>query len=326
MTSRLEECSDRLASIAIARGAAIRRRERGLEGQLLLAYSVTERAAHRALSSGVQARKDAVERVAADIRAAGVVVSGEMVGCGRLEEKAFREAVIRVSGMDWKQVPDDLIRAVVTVEKFQELTMRQWVNRIAVRTRRAVREVYRRVDNGELRGTEAREALRDALKRGRDGIAFVTATFCYRATAYVRELSFRINRKNLRGVVWLSVLDERTTVHICLPRAWKRYSLPGFKPIGHDRPWLQGPGRSHPRCRARMSVALRGCKWPTAMSGEKWLRTQSKGVQEEVLGVDRSRLWRSKAITLNQMIETDHQSLLTLDELAEHDTRVADLL
>lgn len=49
---------------------------------------------------------------------------------------------------------------------------------------------------------------------------------------------------------------------------------------------------------------------------EAWLRTQTVGVQNAILGPSRASLWRSGSLSLAQLISSDNR-VLTLDQLAE---------
>lgn len=309
------DCSDRIATADVVWGASVRKRERGFAAQLERRIMGRVREAVRG-ADGSPNRAALIGAAVEAVRSAGADVGEEMLLSARAEERHLRRSMERIAETRWTRVPDDLLALVGGAERLEGLNVRQWADRIADTLGVDLRQALNRVE-----GASTTKAIRAA----RNGLRFLAATFVYRATAYARELSWQINRDRLRGVVWVSVLDDRTTPHVCIPRAWKRYRLPDFRPIGHDRPWLQGPGRSHPRCRARAVLVPAGCPWPRSRSGEKWLREQSHAVQEEVLGVRRATLWRSKRYTLNQMIEGDHSELRTLDELDDAGRRAVDL-
>lgn len=306
----MPSASDRLATADVVWGANVRRRERGFERELeeeivAPAQKLAFRAVHP--NTKVDNVSLAAREVADLLREAGRMVEAEMIGSARAEERHLRRSMMEFSEVGWTEVPDDLLELVGRAERFEGATVREWSNRLGVQAQAQIRTARGQAD--------ARELATKAVGEVRNGVRFLAANFVYRATAYARELSWQVNRSRLRGVVWLSVLDERTTPHVCIPRAWKRYSLPNFEPIGHDRPWLSGPGRSHVRCRARAVMAPRNAPWPRSMSGEKWLREQPRSVQEEILGKRRVTLWRSKKYTLNQMIDGDHESMKSVAEL-----------
>lgn len=56
---------------------------------------------------------------------------------------------------------------------------------------------------------------------------------------------------------------------------------------------------------------------PADITGEKWLAKQSNKLQEDVLGVEKAKLFRKEGITLSEMIVANRRKMLTVDQLKE---------
>lgn len=129
-------------------------------------------------------------------------------------------------------------------------------------------------------------------------------------------------------------------VHNCQARDGKRYTPITHQPIGHDYPWLGGPGRAHWGCRST-SVAitkswkeLSGADVPefspatrASMDGQipaeqvysEWLKRQSAARQDEILGDTRGAMMRSGGLAWDQMFDR-RGKWLTLEQLRERGT------
>lgn len=122
----------------------------------------------------------------------------------------------------------------------------------------------------------------------------------------------------------MSTLDSKTS-RICIARSGLEYNK-DHRPVGHSLPYLGGPGRAHWQCR---SSGLRLLKGQTKFSGTQssadgyvdanmtygaWLKTQPAGVQDDVLGKARGKLFRDGGLDI-QGFTNDRGRWLTLDEL-----------
>ena len=110
-----------------------------------------------------------------------------------------------------------------------------------------------------------------------------------------------------------SILDSRTS-YICLSRHGLRYTIPEYKPIGHEIPYLTGVPY-HPSCRSTIVIGLRsGGPIPDANVGD-WLRRQGTAMQDEILGPTRARMFREGQLTPRNLIDALTGKPLTLEEL-----------
>lgn len=150
-----------------------------------------------------------------------------------------------------------------------------------------------------------------------------------------RDETWQENADLMKGVMWVSTLDARTTREFCIPRDGLMYTLPDYKPMGHSFSWADGPGRIHPNCRSTSCPVLKSAKElglpiedlppstrasmdgqvPENMKYEDWLRTKPKEFQDEVLGKRRAELWREGRLTSLEDLVNQRGRPLTLTEL-----------
>lgn len=120
----------------------------------------------------------------------------------------------------------------------------------------------------------------------------------------------RVEEDFLKGVQWVATLDGRTTP-ACQVRDGLTYDL-AHRPLGHNVPWLAGPGRLHWNCRSTSVPLLKSWRElgvsmneidpsthasldgavPAEITYREWLGAQSTQRQDEILGSQRGRLLR----------------------------------
>jgi len=122
------------------------------------------------------------------------------------------------------------------------------------------------------------------------------------------------------GMEYISVLDARTTI-LCASRDGKIYP---FNKLPHLP--------AHYRCRSVLAPAIKeeyalikdgtrasmNGQAKASMDYRQWLKTQSKAVQNEVLGIKRAELFRSGELTLDKFVDKKG-STYTLQELRDKD-------
>lgn len=59
------------------------------------------------------------------------------------------------------------------------------------------------------------------------------------------------------SILHISTFDTHTTKEWCIPRAGKRWTIPGYKPIGHGLTYAPGAGRYHWGCRSANTFGLK---------------------------------------------------------------------
>ena len=192
-------------------------------------------------------------------------------------------------------------------------------------------QLIRRVRGGR-QGGEQVVGFMDTTRRHADSLVR-SATQAVAAAG--RQEVYRQNARLLRGVLWTSTLDLRTTV-VCAARDNKLYEPVTHEPIGHDLPWLGGPGNLHWGCRSTSAPVTKNWRdlgideddlpasarasmdgeVPTDTDFEAWLARRSVEQQDAVLGKGRAELWRQKKLSFRDLIDGNGREL-SLKELRE---------
>lgn len=237
----------------------------------------------------------------------------------------------------------DQIYAAAISRPFQGRLLSGWAGNVAesrmVLIRNAVRVGY--VEGRTtaaiiqtIRGTRALNYADGLLDRSRRELATVVQTALSHTAQTARQSFYDANASVIKALKWTSTLDSRTS-EACIVRDGLLYDPETHKPVGHDVPWLGGPGRLHFNCRSvstpvtkswkelgidieEMSPGTRASmdgQVPADMTYSEWLKGQSAARQDEVLGKVRGNLLR--AGTPMTKFTDDKGRWLTLAQLAE---------
>lgn len=191
-----------------------------------------------------------------------------------------------------------------------------------------------------IRGTRANKFTDGIVQTDRRNLEAVVRTAVSHTAASAQDAFHKANEDLIGSVMWVATLDTSTTT-LCAARDGKKYSVETHKPIGHDLPWLGGPGKAHWCCRStsvpitKSWSELGGADLPSFTPSERsamdgaapadltysdWLKNQSVGRQNQVLGVTKAQLFRSGQLTIDQFQNSKGQTL-TLDQLKARYTR-----
>lgn len=229
---------------------------------------------------------------------------------------------------------------------FQGRLLRDWVDTVEADRMTKIRNVIRAgyVDGKttdqivrEIRGTRANAYADGFLQRPRKDLESVVRTAISHVAATARNEFNSANSEILKAERWVSTLDSKTSA-TCRIRDHLQYTVETHKPIGHKIPWLEGPGKIHWQCRSTSSPVTKSWRelgipldemTPTeraSMDGQvpaettysEWLERQSAERQEQVLGVERAKLYRQGGMELSDFY-SERGVWLTLDQLRETD-------
>lgn len=218
-----------------------------------------------------------------------------------------------------------------------------WTRQGDVLKNRFIDEMRAGLLNGEALGDLVRR-VRGRRENGfRDGIMSATTR---KAEALVRTAVVNVangarrevyekNSDLIKAIQWVSVLDNRTS-QICRALDGKQWSVPDYKPIGHDKAY---PGETaHWNCRSTQTPILKS--WselsgkrlrekvpvgvrasmngevPADLTYEEWLRKQPVEFQKDTLGPARYLLWTRGKLSLTDMTDARNRPL-TVAELRE---------
>lgn len=170
----------------------------------------------------------------------------------------------------------------------------------------------------KLRGTISAKYSDGVFETHRGYLEALIRTAVTTVTEAVRDRVFDANPSAFRAVVWLSVLDSRTTP-MCQARSGKLYTADSaHRPLGHSNAWGAGPGALHWNCRSTSAPVVAG-EVPRESYGT-WLGRQPASFQDQVLGPSRGRLFRTGGYSLDRFVN-DAGRRLTLSQLRAQDTR-----
>lgn len=301
---------------------------RRLEANLKEVRAVV-RAAHREL--GAQLRSSLLGVAKHEASWAADAVAGELAGVG-----------VEL-GVGVAEGP--LLSAIVNKQPFQGALLKDWAAKLGEDTFHAVRGAVRQgLLQGEaigdivrrLRGTKANDFKDGVLAIRRRNAEAVVRTAVSSVANSAREATWKANDDLVKGVQWVSTLDDRTTPQ-CQIRDGLEYTL-DYEPRGHSVPWGDGPGALHWNCRStsvpvlatwkelgidarevtgEQRAALDGMVPSTQNFGE-WLghmRDQGRlGLVEEVLGKKRAAAFMAGEIKFKDLFNAQGD-FLTLDQL-----------
>jgi SPP1 gp7 family putative phage head morphogenesis protein len=177
-----------------------------------------------------------------------------------------------------------------------------------------IRRAIQRGFSGNESAASIMKTVREILGKTRLDIDTIVRSAITNVTQHAAAIYHARNEDLVAGVIWLSVLDGRTT-DMCRVRAGKRYTVQTHRPIGHGYPWLDGPGRLHFNCRSTSAPLVRG-EVPKDNSYDAWLRRQSKARQDEILGPTRGAIYRASGAPIERF-SNNRGKELTLAELKQ---------
>ena len=239
------------------------------------------------------------------------------------------------------QIPPNQIFTTVKAKPFQGRLLSEWASNIEddrlKRVANAVRTGYVTGETTEqivrrIRGTKKNRYKDGALEASKRNVSSVIRSAVSHTASIARESFGNANSDIIKGKQWLSTLDTSTTP-MCITRDLKEYTLDN-KPIGHDIPYGDGPGKLHFCCRSVETFILKsyrelGIDIDEAPSGTRasmdgqvpaktsylvWLQVQTKERQEQILGVERARLLRNGEIAPENFFTRDGH-VLTIKQL-----------
>lgn len=201
-------------------------------------------------------------------------------------------------GARQKDLRDPMIHAAIGGRTSKALIKRYIVDYLMSDLVARIRELTRMGEDGEGLVVGTRKVLDGAERSARTvGIS--------RANAAVSEGRRRYAAANGFKLMWVSVLDSRTTIQCANldGEVWDAKEPHALPPI-------------HPNCRSAV-VVVTGPAPKVRKGFKEWLGDQSELVQNTVLGTARAEAWRSGALTLSQMVDATRTRPLSLKRLKE---------
>ena len=229
------------------------------------------------------------------------------------------------------------LRAAISKRPYQGKYMAQWLGRMGPA---AATRVIEAIQSGFTEGRTTDDIVRSikgtAKNRYKDGVLeisrrsaqMVTRTTLNHTATVARGEFYEQNTDLIKGVRWVSTLDNRTS-KICASRDGKVYDV------------KDGPRPpAHPNCRSTTVPVLKswrelGINLKEAPEGTRasldgqvpqnltygdWLHKQPVAMQNEVLGVRASVLFRKGGLPVERFVDR-RGNALTLDQLKKHESK-----
>ena len=162
----------------------------------------------------------------------------------------------------------------------------------------------------------ARVLGNDGLGLSKRGVVALTQTAVTNVMAQAREDVFSANADIIAGVRWVSTLDSRTSP-TCQALDGRVFAVgKGLRPPAHINcrsttvPMLNGQSEILGERASAVGPV------PAKQTYSDWLRNQPEHVQDEVLGVERAKLFRDSKLPLSKFVD-DTGRYYTLDELKD---------
>lgn len=268
--------------------------------------------------------------LASGMRTARKEFTGQMQAFAKVESQWQANVLSQTTKpwleFDWNVPNARALNSIVTARPFNGKIMRTWFRDVEQSTRRNIGgAINRGIALGEtneqiarrLTGTRARSFTDGVYQTTRHNARTTVRTAVTHVSNHAREATYAENGDVVKGVQWVSTLDDRTTF-ICM-------GLDGqvFKINEGDRP------PAHPQCRSTTVAVLKSWKelginlkeapasTRAALSGQvpseitypSWFKQQPAAFQREVLGPSRFNLFKEGRFTLDRFVDGTGKTL-----------------
>ncbi len=333
--------SDRLADLYTIRQLLLNRLAAGEQARMTRQMLDISKEIERRLKTGkplTEFQGQRLNKAIAELQKLVQITGPNFGELAALEAAFARQAFASVS-IDAALPGASVIDRIANRSLVQGATISDWFERISSQIKF---DIERAVKTGVILGdTNAQIASAivgdgtrgpEAFPRGRRDVMAVTRTAVQTVANDARLATFEANADVIKAVQWISTLDSRTS-DICIARSGLVWTLPGYKPQGHNIEW-QGPPPAHWACRSTVipitktfrELGLDIDEVPlstrASMDGQvaadltfaDWLGGKPPEFADEMLGKGRAALWRDGKITLNQLLDQQGNPL-TLAQL-----------
>jgi hypothetical protein len=181
-----------------------------------------------------------------------------------------------------------------------------------------------------LRGTKEQGFRDGIMATGRREAAAIAYSASAHMANHARDDLWQRNSGLVKVVRWTATLDLHTCPTLCLPRDGLRFrNTPEREPVGHNVPWLAGPGRLHPWDRCTSIPEIEGVTPPKQRAAKggpvtgglryiDWLKRQPPGALRAALGPERAAMFLRGEQKMEDFWDTRGQ-YLSLEDLRRRD-------
>jgi len=212
------------------------------------------------------------------------------------------------------------LAAAVNARPFQGALLREWVAGLEEGRARRLRDSIRMgIVEGEttdqivrrVKGTKALGYKDGVLEISRRSASAIVRTAVNHTATRAREETYKANDDLLKGVIWVSTIDSRTSL-VCMSRDQKVYPIDsGPRPPAHIscrsttaplvKSWRDlgiDADEADPGTRASIDGQL-----PEKTSYQDWLRSKPASFQDEILGPTKGKLFRAGGLDLDRFVD-----------------------
>ena len=260
------------------------------------------------------------------------LLDAEIKDLGQAESKWQKKVIdgLVPIELDWEAPSEEQIYASVKARPFEGLLLKDWYQGLEDG---AFRRIKQNIMQGYVEGQTTDQIVRNIreVSEGRTRRAAETAvrTALAHTSNIARNESYRRNRRVIKAIEWVATLDNRTTA-VCRARDGKTY------------PYNKGPRPpAHAGCRSTTIPVLKSLRQlgikadevpvkstRASMNGQVsnelnydgWLRKQPREFQDDVLGVQKARLFR-KGLTMERFVDKEGREF-TLKELEKREAEI----
>lgn len=235
--------------------------------------------------------------------------------------RAVRQAT-PVFGAMWAKPSNQVLKQIVTQSKFEGSTLPEWMRSYSVTT---ANRIQKQVNLGVFIGDSPKKIVQDIVgpsgvfQHSLRGLDATVRTAANQISTQAREITYIENDAFIEEVELVATLDTRTTL-ICMGYDGKRYPVDvGPRPPFHFRcrtttvpvpkmPEGLGLREIPPGERASITGPV-----SESESYGDWLKRQGRDFQDEALGPERAKLFRTGALKIDQF--APNGTVLTIDDL-----------
>lgn len=221
-----------------------------------------------------------------------------------------------------------VLDALVKRRPFQGRLLKDWYDSLETSTRAKVRStVGRGIAEGRsvpdmVRDLRGRKGVPGILDQSRREVEGVVRTATNHVTTGAKQATYERNTDVVKGVLWVSTLDRRTTP-LCVSLDGREFRVDeGPRPPAHFhcRSTVVPITKSFRELGIDLDELPEGTR--ASMDGQvpvkttygDWLKRQPVAIQNEVLGKHRAEWFRSGRISVDKFTD-DRQRVLTVEEL-----------
>jgi len=270
---------------------------------------------------------------------AGVRLQSSLKDIGIYEAKFQRNVLQSIidegvgTGMIADITPPSLatLRSIATSKPFEGRFLKEWYEGLGANTQQAVADqVGIGVATGDstkkivdrITGTRAANFTDGVMHTSRIHAQTIVRTAVSHIVTQAREMTYKDNKKVIKGVRYLATLDSRTT-DVCISLDGQVFGIyEGPRPPMHHqcrsttvpviKSWKE-LGIKLKEAKVGTRASMNG-QVPAKMNYGEWLKNQPKRIQNEVLGRKRATLFRRGKVPVSRFVDNRYRSL-TLKEL-----------